>query len=288
MLKTAALIPAEYNIIINKATERPGSGKFDSYPSTTQGTYLCRQCGLALFRSDNKFVSGCGWPSFDSEIDSNVKKVLDADNIRTEILCNRCDGHLGHIFHGEQLTVKNTRYCVNSLSLDFISNNNSIHDSEEIIFAAGCFWGVEYLLMQQPGVLYTQVGYIGDEQPNPNYQTVCSGKTQHVEAVRVIYDPLVITCVDLIKVFFEIHDFTQTDGQGPDIGNQYLSKIFYYTPEQKNDIYEIIKYLQAKNFQVATVIQNVSPFWPAEDYHQDYYKKTAKQPYCHSRTRIFV
>ena len=110
----------------------------------------------------------------------------------------------GHIFYGEQYTAKNTRYCVNSLSLDFISNNAELLDSEEIILAAGCFWGVQALLNQQQGVIYTQVGYIRDDRLDPDYNIVCSGKTTFVEAVRVIYDPQIISYTDVIKLFFEI------------------------------------------------------------------------------------
>lgn len=289
IIKTESLTPAAYNIIINKATERPNTGKFTNYSKSTLGTYLCRQCGLALFRSDDKFISSCGWPSFDAEINDNVKKILDKDKIRTEILCARCDGHLGHIFHGEYITSKNTRYCVNSLSIDFVKNNINILDTEEIILAAGCFWGVEYLLQQQPGIVYTEVGYTGDEkaEPNPDYNLVCSGRTKYIEAVRVIFDPKILNFTSLIKLFFEIHDFSQSNGQGPDIGLQYLSRIFYYDQDQQAAAQTVVSYLIDKNFKVATVLEPVTVFWPAEDYHQEYYLKNQKQPYCHIRKQIF-
>lgn len=288
LLKTKSLPKEAFNILINKATERPNTGKYTNYSKDILGTYLCRLCGLALFRSDNKFTSSCGWPSFDDEINQNVKKTLDTDGRRTEIICNRCNGHLGHIFHGEFYTSKNTRYCVNSLSVDFIANNTTVLDTEEAIIAAGCFWGVEYLFQKQSGVLFTEVGYTGDNSiDHPNYGLICSGKTKHVEALRVIYDPNIINYEAIIKLFFEIHNFEQINGQGPDIGYQYLSKIFYYNEEQKNKAAEIIKLLTDKNYKVATILEPAHAFWPAEDYHQEYYFKNHKQPYCHIRKKIF-
>ncbi len=112
------LTPEEKNVILDKGTEVPFSGEYVDTIAT--GTYVCRQCGTALYRSQDKFDAHCGWPSFDQEIAGAVKRSLDADGRRTEITCATCDGHLGHVFEGEHLTDKNTRHCVNSLSMIFI------------------------------------------------------------------------------------------------------------------------------------------------------------------------
>ncbi|HHF7366300.1 TPA: bifunctional methionine sulfoxide reductase B/A protein [Legionella bozemanae] len=282
--KTASLTPLAKRIICDKATEYPHTGAYNVV--ITQGTYLCRRCGLALFRGSSQFSSGCGWPSFDDNIVHAVKQLPDRDGQRTEILCSRCDAHLGHVFTGEYFTQKNLRHCVNSASIDFVADSQVL-DTEEAIMAGGCFWGVDHFLKQIPGVLRVEVGYTGGVTSEPSYDQVCQGNTGHYEAVRVIYDKAKTDYHQVLKRFFEIHDPTQKSGQGPDIGQQYQSAVFYYNQEQWEEAETLIQMLQKRGYQVATRLLPVQSFWPAEEYHQDYYAKHHKAPYCHQPVNRF-
>jgi len=270
------LTPEEELVIVNKGTELPFSGKFYNY--FEKGIYTCKRCGKPLFESSSKFRSDCGWPSFDEQILGAVKWQPDADGVRTEIICANCGAHLGHVFLGEHVTKKNTRYCVNSISMNFIPANE--RKADRAIFAGGCFWGVEYYFQQAPGVVSTTAGYTGGHLDNPTYEQVCSDETGHTEAVEVLYDPAKTNYEQLAKLFFEIHDFTQYNRQGPDIGTQYQSVIYYLDNQQKEAATELIKILKQKGYDVKTEVRPAEKFWPAENYHQDYYKKNGGTPYC--------
>jgi len=275
----------QQRIIINKGTERPFSGKYNDHYE--KGTYTCARCGATLYESSSKFKSNCGWPSFDDQIEGAVKQQPDADGVRTEILCNNCGGHLGHVFLGEKMTPKNTRHCVNSLSMNFIPAKDQQEQAGKAIFASGCFWGTEYYFNKVPGVISTTVGYTGGHVPNPTYKQVCTDKTGHAEAVEVSFDPEVISYEQIAKLFFETHDFTQLNRQGPDIGTQYRSAIFYLDEEQKQIATQLIQTLKTKRHNVKTKVTKADTFWPAEEYHQDYYDKARKTPYCHVYKKIF-
>lgn len=271
----------EKHVIIDKGTEKPFTGKYWNH--FEKGRFICRNCGTPLYRSEDKFDAGCGWPAFDDELPNTVKKQPDKDGRRTEIVCANCGGHLGHIFQGEQFTKKNIRHCVNSISIKFIPDDKT----DKAIFAAGCFWGVEYHFSKAPGVISVKSGYTGGTTQNPTYKQVCNGTTGHLEAVEVIYDPSITSYEELVKLFFQIHDFTQKDGQGPDKGEQYLSAIFYNSPEQKTTIKNILKQLQDMGYEVTTKVLPISKFWKAESYHQKYFEKKGVEPKCHFFRKIF-
>ncbi len=171
------------------------------------------------------------------------------------------------------------------LNLLKMKENEPVNDIA--IFASGCFWGTEHYLSQLDGVVSTSVGYTGGTKDNPTYEEVSSGDTGHVEAVEVIYDPARISYEILARAFFESHDPTQVGGQGPDIGDQYRSVIFYNDEEQKNIAQKLISELEAKGMEIATEIRPVQRFWKAEDYHQKYYLKTGGNPYCHFYRKLF-
>ncbi len=277
------LTPEEEAVIVHKGTEPPFSGEYDDFFGA--GVYTCRRCGAMLYRSEDKFRSGCGWPAFDDEIPGAVKRLPDADGRRTEIVCANCGGHLGHVFVGEHMTAKDTRHCVNSISLLFVPADEVKYG--RAIFAAGCFWGVEYWFQQQPGVLDTTVGYTGGHTDHPTYEAVHSRTTGHAEAVEVIYDPARVSFEDLAKLFFEIQDPTQVDGQGPDLGREYRSAIFYVDEAQRQTAERLIADLEARGMEIATELAPAGAFWPAEDYHQDYYREKGAAPPCHVRRKLW-
>ena len=282
------LTPEEESVIIHKGTERPFTGKL--YKNNEKGTYICKRCNAPLYLSDAKFDSHCGWPSFDDEIKGAVTRVPDADGMRTEIICSHCGGHLGHVFEGEGFTEKNTRHCVNSISMDFIPAGQELKTevkTDTAIFASGCFWGTEYYMQKAKGVISTDVGYTGGTKENPSYKEVSTGKTGHAEAVRVIFDPSQTSYEELAKLFFETHDPTQIDRQGPDIGNQYRSAIYYKDEEQKKVAEKLIGILKEKGLKVATELTKAEKFWVAENYHQDYYDNSGGTPYCHIYKKKF-
>jgi peptide methionine sulfoxide reductase msrA/msrB len=284
-MKYNDLTAAEERVILRKGTERPFSGEY--YNHFEEGVYVCKRCGAELYRSADKFQAHCGWPSFDDEIEGAVNRQVDADGRRTEITCAGCGGHLGHVFTGEGFTAKDTRHCVNSISLRFTPAEPAREDRAEAIFASGCFWGTEYYFQRAPGVISTTVGYTGGHTENPTYREVCGKNTGHAEAVKVVFDPQEISYEELAKLFFETHDPTQVKRQGPDIGDQYRSAIFHLNEDQERVAEKLVNILKGKGLAVATEVTRAGEFWPAEDYHQDYYRKKGGSPYCHRYVKRF-
>jgi peptide methionine sulfoxide reductase msrA/msrB len=279
----AKLTPEQFNVTRRKGTERAFTGKY--WDCHKEGVYRCACCGTPLFGSDAKFNSGTGWPSFRKPVDSaNVGEVADhsygAD--RVEVVCNKCKAHLGHVFD-DGPAPEGLRYCINSasLALDEKTTPTAVKQEKPVkteiaTFAAGCFWGVEETFRQMPGVKSTSVGYTGGKFDNPTYKDVCTDATGHAEAVEVEFDPAKVSYDQLLKVFWENHDPTTLNRQGPDAGTQYRSAIFYHSPEQKAAAEASKKALAAGGKfrrEIVTEIVPAETFWKAEEYHQQYLEK---------------
>ncbi len=280
-MKLNELTPEEERVIIHKGTEAPFTGEYND--NKAKGLYVCRQCDAPLYHSEDKFSSNCGWPSFDDAVAGAVLRLPDADGRRVEIVCANCGGHLGHVFEGEGFTDKNVRHCVNSISMRFIADAKA---PATAFFGGGCFWGVEDGFSKLPGVLNVVSGYMGGKNPFPTYEEVCTGTTGHAEVVKVEYDPAKIDFETLAKFFFEIHDPTQLNRQGPDVGTQYRSVIYYTDENQRKTADKLVDILTKKGLDVVTEISAAVPFFAAEDYHQDFTKRTGRGG-CHLPVKRF-
>ncbi|MBX3352342.1 MAG: bifunctional methionine sulfoxide reductase B/A protein [Phycisphaeraceae bacterium] len=278
------LTDEEARVLLKKGTEPPFCGNL--LDNKKEGVYTCKLCSLPLFSSDSKFSSGTGWPSFFQPYDrDHVSYVEDRSHgmTRVEILCARCDGHLGHVFDdGPRPT--GLRYCLNSASLTFYEKGEPMPEMampvrvERAYFAGGCFWGVEDRFQQLPGVIDAVSGYMGGHVDNPTYKQVCYTDTGHAETVMVVFDPSKISYDELLGWFFRLHDPTQLNRQGPDVGTQYRSAIFAADEKQLEAAKRFIAAQQAtdrfKNRRIVTQVDlGGGTFWEAEDYHQDYHLK---------------
>jgi peptide methionine sulfoxide reductase msrA/msrB len=284
----ARLDPEAYRVTQRAGTEPPFCGTL--LDNKKEGLYACVVCGLPLFSSAHKFNSGTGWPSFYREFDpAHVARRRDASHgmIRTEILCARCGAHLGHVFD-DGPPPSGERHCLNSAALRFFEQGEELPPEsrplqlETAYFAGGCFWGIEHYFQQGPGVVEAVSGYMQGHVERPTYKQVCTGTTGHAETVKVVYDPARITYRRLLEAFFAMHDPTQLDRQGPDVGTQYRSGVWYVNDEQRRQAEEYIRELTASGRYprpIVTQLEAARTFWPAEEYHQDYIATTGAA--CH-------
>lgn len=283
------LDPEAYKITQSAATERPFCGTL--LDNKKEGVYTCVVCGLPLYSSDAKFNSGTGWPSFYKEFDPQ-HVAQHSDNSmgmrRTEINCARCSSHLGHVFDdGPKPT--GMRHCLNSASLAFVEKGQPLPPEsqpaavETAYFAGGCFWGVEHYFQEGPGVIDAASGYMQGRVDNPTYKQVCTDTTGHAETVKVVYDPTKITFRRLLEAFFVMHDPTELNRQGPDVGQQYRSGVWTVNEAQKKEAEAFIAEVTAKKTfgdrKIVTQVEPAQTFYAAEDYHQDYIDKTGRA--CH-------
>lgn len=311
------LTPEQYAVVRSKGTERPFCGTL--LDNKREGIYACVACGLPLFSSDTKFQSGTGWPSFYAPVaEENILEERDTSYgmIRTEIMCKRCEGHLGHVFEdGPKPT--GLRYCLNSESLTFVDSADVKNLAEEVpqlsstksaaqelsewlpapeediplaaesgeataVLANGCFWCTEAVFEQIPGVKDAVSGYSGGDPARADYKSVTTGTTGHAEAIELTYDPSKVTYGELLRVFFASHDPTTKDRQGPDRGTQYRSAIFYANDEEKKVAEAYINQLnEAKAFDapIVTTLEPLETFHVAEEYHQDFMRNNPRHPY---------
>jgi peptide methionine sulfoxide reductase msrA/msrB len=272
----------QYHVTQENGTEQPFQNEF--WNNKEPGIYVDIVSGEPLFSSKDKYNSKSGWPSFVKPLNKEniVERIDNAYGLdRVEVRSKNAGSHLGHVFNdGPQPTgLRYEGYAEYAGLFDVKSKEPSEKGDDTIetaTFAAGCFWGAEEAFKELKGVLETTVGYTGGFTKGPTYKQLCTGASGHAEAVKILYDRDVVSYAELVDYFWRIHNPTTPNRQGPDIGSQYRSAIFYHNDEQRRAA-ELSrdKFNQSGVFleNAVTEIVPAKTFYKAEEYHQDYYEK---------------